>query len=157
MNKNTPKKRQIGPPTPLYINGLLNPLAFNCHSYAWHNSKGDPSDPGNVYSPPFWDNDPYRDTGGYHMIPFSEANQVGDRLVYYAWDEKKQRPSATHSAIVVEVNSKGEATLVASKWGRDGLFIHHPRDIPTIYGLPNPTYRAPNGKIYQSRIYFRKN
>ena len=67
------------------------------------------------------------------------------------------RVSATHSAIVTKVNSSGQAVRVTSKFGQGPLATHHPRNIPTSYGSPNPTFVAPNGTTYQSRIYFRKN
>ena len=34
---------------------------YNCHSHAWHDKEGDPSDPGNEGLPPRWDNSPEDD------------------------------------------------------------------------------------------------
>jgi hypothetical protein len=91
------------------------------------------------------------------MIPFNSPNMVGDRVIYYAWDYKLNRPVATHSAIVTQVNKDGQATMLISKWGQGPLVLHHPRVIPASYGSVNPTYVGPNGIVYQSRIYFRRN
>jgi len=152
----------IGPETPLQNpDGSPNTGAYNCHSYAWEGSMGDPTDPANSSAVAAgitrWDNNPYKNTGGYKMIPFSAPNQVGDRVVYYAWDATSGRVSATHSAIVTKTNSSGQAVLLTSKFGKGHLATHHPRNIPASYGSPNPTFVAPNGITYQSRIYFRKN
>ncbi len=160
-NSNDKKINVIGSETPIQNpDGSLNSEAYNCHSYAWHGGKGDPLDPANsdlvTAGVTKWDQDPFKDTGGYKMIPFSAKNQVGDRVVYYAWDAKAGRVSATHSAVVSEVNSSGQAVKLTSKFGQGPLATHHPRNIPSSYGSTNPTYVAPNGKTYQSRIYFRK-
>lgn len=43
-----------------------------------------------------------------------------------------------------------------SKWGQDGVYTHHPRDVPAGYNSPgsNPTFES-NGKTYEARVYFR--
>ncbi len=153
---------QVGPETPIeYPGGAINTDAYNCHSYAWEGGMGDPLDPSNANlvskGVTKWDNNPFKNTGGYKMIPFSAKNQVGDRVVYYAWDATAGRVSATHSAIVSKINSSGQAIRLTSKFGQGPLATHHPRNVPASYGSPNPTFVAPNGTTYQSRIYFRKN
>ncbi len=152
----------IGPETPIQNpDGSPNTRAYNCHSYAWEGSMGDPSDPSNSYlvsnGITKWDNNSANNKGGYHKIPFSASNKVGDRVVYYAWDAKMGRAKATHSAVVTKVNSSGQAIQLTSKFGQGPLATHHPRNIPSSYGSPNPTFVAPNGNTYPSRIYYRKN
>ncbi len=149
------KIQPIRPPTPI-INpdGTLNPEAYNCHSFAWENSQGSPNDPENDPRLPKWDNDPTNNTQGYHPIPFSEANQVGDRVIYYQVD-KNGNIIPTHSAIVTKIDEHGFATQVMSKWGQYGVYLHSPRDVPASYADDAPTMQV-NGKEYPTRVYYRK-
>lgn len=161
IGKNYKGKIQTGAATPIMDKyGNPNPQAYNCHSFAWCNSLGDPKDPANQnlvqYGITRWDNDPTNNTGGYTALQFSDANQVGDRLIYYAWDSQLQKVVPTHSAVVTKVDATGNTIEVESKWGQGPRFTHHPRDVPRSYGAITPTFVAPGGKTYASRIYFRK-
>ncbi|MGY3793448.1 DUF6443 domain-containing protein [Aquimarina sp. 433] len=161
IGQNYKGKKQTGPPTPFFDkNGNINVNAYNCHSFAWCNSKGDPMDPSNkklvLAGITKWDNDPLNNTGGYKPLNFNDPNQVGDRLIYYQWDIKSQTIIPTHSAIVTAIDQYGNTIEVESKWGKSARYKHHPRDIPSSYGALTPTFVAPNGKTYPSRIYFRK-
>lgn len=162
IGKNYKGKTQTAPATPLVDeNGNPNTDAYNCHSYAWCNSLGDPKDPANQnlvkYGITKWDNDPTNNTGGYTPLQFDDPNHLGDRVIYYAWNKQSGKVEPTHSAIVTKVDKQGNTILVESKWGQAPRYQHHPRDIPTSYGATTPTFVAPDGKTYASRIYFRKN
>jgi hypothetical protein len=130
--------------------------AYNCHSFAWYNSQGDPNDAQTPPYAPKWDEDPLNNTGDYRALSFNEKNQVGDRVMYFNVDDKGN-VVPTHSAIVTKVDKNGNTIEVESKWGQDGVYIHHPRDVPDGYNQPgaNPTFEA-NGHVYESRVYFRK-
>ena len=146
----------ILPSTPILLpGGTFNPDAYNCHSYAWDNSQGDPTDPN--YDPriPKWDDDPLNNTRGYHPIPFSAPNQVGDRIIYYNVDQNGNLVP-THSAIVTQVDKDGFASQATSKWGQFGVYNHSPRDVPSTYGPDAPTMKV-NGVVYATRVYYRKN
>ncbi|PWV56447.1 DUF6443 domain-containing protein [Chitinophaga sp. S165] len=155
---------QTGSATPLYtydsygsITGFAKDAynAYNCHSFAWDNSKGDPKDKQNIEEAPKWDNDPLNNTGNYKALKFDEPNQPGDRVIYFNVD-KNGNVEATHSGVVTQVDAKGNTIEVESKWGQDGLYKHHPRDVPAGYNQPgaNPTFEV-KGKTYEARVYFR--
>ena len=129
----------------------------NCHSYTWHNSKGDPSDLRNALAPSDkWDNNPDDDTGGWREMDFNEANMPGDRILYYLYNPHTKKNEITHSATVISVDEEGNTLRVKSKFGSGQAKTHHPRDILGIYGKPTPTYVAYDGNTYISRQYFRK-
>jgi len=147
------------PATPIYnADGTINTDAYNCHSYAWDNSQGDPSDPANAEMVAAgvtkWDNDPLNNTDGYKPIPFDQANQPGDRVIYYAVD-KDGNVVPTHSAVVSKVDKNGNTTEVTSKWGQLGVYKLHPRDVPSSYSADAPTATTANGTTYATRVYYR--
>ncbi len=161
IDKNYKGKTKTAPATPFFDkNGNPNTSAYNCHSFAWCNSLGDPNDPVNQQLVKLgitrWDNNPTNNTGGYTPIQFNDTNQIGDRLIYYAWDNKLKKVIPTHSAVVTRIDQQGNTVEVESKWGQAPRFKHHPRDVPSGYGAISPTFIAPDGKTYASRIYFRK-
>ncbi|MHA4808472.1 DUF6443 domain-containing protein [Flavitalea flava] len=144
------------PPTPKYnFDGSNNGEAYNCHSYAWENSQGSQYDPENSPQWPKWDNDPTNNTQLYHPIAFNDPNQVGDRVIYYNVNSKGN-VVPTHSAIVSQVDKDGFATQVTSKWGQLGVYEHAPRDVPASYSPDAPTMTV-NGKVYPTRVYYRRN
>ena len=152
-------KKELAPATPIEnSDGTYNKDAYNCHSYAWENGKGDPLDPANAdfvrAGITRWDQDPTNNFSKAKALSFNAPNKVGDKLVYFAWDNDLKTVVPTHSAIVTKVVG-GRTVEVTSKWGQAPLYQHHPRDIPSIYGNTNPTFKAPDGKIYPSRIYYR--
>jgi hypothetical protein len=112
---------------------LPNPDAYNCHSYAFHDSKGDPTDPGNSRVSkdyPKWDESPSDDLGGYKQLGADEPNKSGDRVLYYVdtnndgqYNDGEPIP---HSAIVREVDKEGNTTVVEAKNGYDGMSKNHP-------------------------------
>lgn len=148
----------ILPATPKWITSpisnqlIINMNAYNCHSYAWENSMGDPSSPGNDIRWPKWDNDPTNNMGDYNPLPFKSPNQIGDRIVYYA--VVNGNLVLTHSGIVTGVDANGNATEITSKWGQGGVYKHHPRDVPASYGHDFPLLLL-NWKLYPSRVYYR--
>ena len=142
--------------TPKIINGKINKNAYNCHSYAWEDSKGDPTDKRNErivkYGVTKWDDNPDNNMGGYKQLKNSEPNKPGDRVIYYVDDNKngqydKGEPIG-HSAIVHKVDKEGNTTLVRSKMGENGISINHP-GAPGFYD----TFKFKSTK----RAYFRKN
>jgi hypothetical protein len=141
--------RAIGDKTPIFKNGFFidNPDAYNCHSYAWHNGLGDPTQDINKLPPvnkyPKWDEDPMDDAKEMaDPLTFSQTVQIGDRIIYF---DNNGKP--THSAIVTEVNELGLATRCTSKWGAGYLMDHHPRDVPDAYGTNRKYYRMKNKGI----------
>ena len=145
--------------------------AYNCHSLAWTDGAGDPSDPSNasiVGVLPRWDEDPMNNAAQCTELPFEASNKIGDRLVYFNEDAdlKTGIPTgeavATHSAIVVRVDECGNADLVISKWGQGPGFLHHPRDVPTgstkntgYNGTTEPQQQTSAGGTYVGRKYYR--
>lgn len=159
-----PKNPQPGTETPVYVydenqkvvrdeNG--NPVyapghenAYNCHSYAWENSQGDPSDPRNDPNVPKWDNNPDNNISDYTQLNSNDPNKKGDRVIYYTdangngkYDKGE---NIEHSAIVNTVDKNGYTTNVIGKMGQGGISINHPR-APGYYstdGNGNATNRA---------------
>ena len=142
--------------TPKIINGKINKNAYNCHSYAWEDSKGAPTDKRNErivkYGVTKWDDNPDNNMGGYKQLKNSEPNKPGDRVIYYVDDNKngqydKVEPIG-HSAIVHKVDKEGNTTLVRSKMGENGISINHP-GAPGFYD----TFKFKSTK----RAYLKKN
>jgi len=148
----------VGSPTPRVIGGAFNLSAYNCHSFAWSDGKGDPNDPANndiAKETPLWDQNPMNNAEVQSVeIPFDSPNQVGDRVIYFN-EGKSGKPEPTHSAVVVQIDEKGNAILVMSKWGERELLLHHPRDVPDIYSGDNPNATTSTGQPYQTRRYYR--
>ncbi len=111
---------------------------YNCHSYAWHNCEGDPTDPGNSY--PIskgmlgWDNDPTDDIieGSYYQK--SGSYNPNDKVIYYIdsnnnsiWDVGE---NIVHSAIIESVDPSGNIESLTSKWGQDGVYRHNLYNTP---------------------------
>jgi RHS repeat-associated protein len=155
--------------TPFTLNGngdITGPRdAYNCHSLAWTDGAGDPTDPANshiVSALPKWDNDPENNAAdGWVPLSFDEPNQVGDRVIYF--NEKKGEDGKlqgfvepTHSAVVVGVDECGNANLVISKWGGGPGFLHHPRDVPASYSEQESTAVTSENDTYSTRVYYRK-
>jgi RHS repeat-associated protein len=135
--------------------------AYNCHSYAWHDSKGDPTDPENKNLVDAgitkWDNNPSDDFDekGYSQIDFNENNVPGDRVIYYVDSngdgQYNSGEQVEHSAIVTGVNDNGYTTEVRGKMGQSGMSTNHP-NAPGYYS----TARTSGGNVKTSRAYFRK-
>lgn len=159
-----------GTETPLYYIGLdgrnyFNRNAYNCHSYAWHNSKGD-SNPGNkapcyqdLLAPQSkWDNNPADDIieQGAVQLGANDNNIPGDRLIYYS-DENgngmyDDGEYISHSAIVYTVDEEGYTTSVIAKMGEKGISVNHPRAEGYYETDTNPCTKE---KVNLSRAYFR--
>ncbi|MBP8600443.1 MAG: RHS repeat-associated core domain-containing protein [Candidatus Saccharicenans sp.] len=151
--------RIAGTATPVIIGNSFNKKAYNCHSYASHNSKGDPTDPRNAELVAVgvrkWDQNPDDDifSQGYRSLDPDAPNKPGDRVLYFVDSNgngkyDKGEP-IIHSAIVQEVDSQGNTTLVIGKMGEQEISINHP-NAPGYYDKANdkttPTLRN----------YFRK-
>lgn len=111
---------------------------YNCHSFATTGGAGDLFDPFLRESHPHWLNNPmHRLTNG----PFAQLQDwqrvhPGDVLVYRTDDGK-----VTHTGVVREVDAQGNPTLVESKFGILGRYLHEPFDVPVQYGGPAEYFR----------------
>ncbi len=135
--------------------------AYNCHSYAWHNSQGDPNPAQdniptlNGTSLPKWDNNPSDDIKQQNVrqLGSDENNLPGDIVIYYTdadgngWYDDGEYIS--HSAVVKTVDEEGYTTTVIGKMGRAEISENHP-NAPNYY---NKDIEGNN----TSRAYFRIN
>jgi hypothetical protein len=111
---------------------------FNCHSYSTTLGEGDLFDPFSRTGFPHWLNNPLHQltTGGYGRVAPDQRAHVGDVIVYRTEDGV-----VTHTGVVREVDPDGNPSLVESKFGALGLYLHDPFDIPDQYGGPAELYR----------------
>lgn len=131
--------------------------SYNCHSYAWHNSKGDKNpQKGDIPHAldgselPLWDNNPADDIKEQNarQLDPSEDNIPGDIVIYYTDKNSNNQYDdgefITHSAVVKTVDEEGYTTEVIAKDGDKCLVVGHP-DAPGYYKKDkdnNPTKRA---------------
>jgi len=132
--------------------------AYNCHSYAWHNSNGDANDQNNANDYPNaigltkWDNDPADDIKEQKVTQLdkSDNNQAGDKVIYFTDSngDGKYTPGETiaHSAVVTKVDQNGYTKEVTGKRGMQGISTNHP-------GAPG--YYPTNQGKKTTRAYFR--
>jgi RHS repeat-associated protein len=129
---------------------------YNCHSYAWDKSKGDPQDPSNkniVKVAPKWDNDPSNNIKEQHakQLSATDANLPGDKAIYYVDKNKdgkyEEGEVIVHSAVVSKVDKDGNTTQVTGKMGEDAIADNHP-DAPGYYKDDGEGHAT-------SRAYFR--
>ena len=147
-------------PTTLIFGGIkyANTNAYNCHSYAWHGGKGDPTPaPGDTRKVlgivlPKWDNSPADDIiekNAQQLTP-NENNIPGDIVIYYMDSDGsgmyENGEEIIHSAVVVEVDDEGYTTVVRAKCGESMISENHP-DAPYYYDRYKGTK--------PSRAYFR--
>jgi hypothetical protein len=134
--------------------------SYNCHSYAWHKSQGDPN-PATSDIPkingsylPRWDENPADDIKEQkaRQLGKNENNLPGDIVIYYTdyngngqYDDDEP---ISHSAVVKEVDEEGFTIVVIGKMGQGPISINHP-DAPDYYKIDE------NGKE-TSRAYFRR-
>ena len=155
LGKDKPITIKEGTSTIFFQNGRIidnemAKIAYNCHSYAWENSQGDPSDPKNRWLVKHgvlkWDEDPSNNMVGYTQLDFNSPNIIGDRVIYYYDSNQNGRydkdENIVHSAIVDAVDKEGNTTIVRAKMGQEGISYNHPR--------------AKNYYEGTSRAYFRK-
>jgi hypothetical protein len=138
-------------------NDIPNPAVFNCHYHSFGPNYILATRPG---YPKYVEN--------VDLTKFNKVTgniQVGDIVLYFVPNPSKVGVGIQHSAVVTEVDVNGYATKVSSKMGIYQILEHHPRDIPTDYGVNASTFTidipaTPNipasTKTYPSRIYFRK-
>ena len=149
------------------IDGEINPMAYNCHSFAWEESQGDPLDIRNaslVKSGVIkWDNNPDDNMQGFTQLSSDDPNQSGDRVIYYVDANNngryEQGEFIAHSAVVYQVDSQGYTKLVISKMGQSGISINHPC-APGFYEDVTIDVIMHNGskeikRVNTSRAYFR--
>nr|MBK9649946.1 RHS repeat-associated core domain-containing protein [Bacteroidota bacterium] len=132
-----------------------NKTTQNCHNFAWPTKDVCGTGQGTDCVTPNWDSEPSNNTTGFHTIGFNEPNKVGDRVVYMNYSEDDKKVVLTHSGIVTKVDKNGNAIEITSKWGGDGIYVHHPRDVPDGYSNDSPKATTPDGTTYQTRIYWR--
>ena len=111
---------------------VANREAYNCHAYAWHG--GNWKQGGAIF--PKWEDDPSRDVSRAQSLLPDEPNLVGDRIEYY-----NNMGQNTHSGIVTEVDSSGNAIRITSKWGEGPIYDHFPSDVPGKYGTVRRYFR----------------
>ena len=151
----------------LFYNKRSQKNAYNCHSYAWHNSQGDPTpQKGDLPEKPIfgetltrWDNNPADDIKEQNAIQLGkdENNIPGDIVIYYtdanANGQYDDGEFISHSAVVKTVDDEGYTQTVVGKLGQDGISENHP-DAPGYY---QETYNPETNKNEeQSRAYFRR-
>jgi hypothetical protein len=118
----------------LWREPIDDPAGCNCHSYALHDCKGDPSsDFDSHYGAPgpFWDNSNRNEIKNLQPIwqigdQFTPNPQIGDIVDY---------GNGEHSGKYTGV---GEVT---SKWGQTPVYRHSPEDVPSFYGPITGIYR----------------
>ena len=161
-NKDKPITVVTGTATPRLIsdpkNGkkVINTDAYNCHSFAWHDSLGDPTDPRNAIPVRLgatkWDNNPDDDLGEFIQLKPEENNELLDRMIKYVdvnGDGIFQiGEEAVHSALVQAVDKEGYTTSVVSKLGDREISENHP-NAPDFYNTNNKGASTKNA-------YFRK-
>ena len=59
--------------------------------------------------------------------------QVGDIVVYSAFDSTYNADKITHTGKIIEVKPDG-TIIVESKWGRLGRYKHKVNSVPSFYG-----------------------
>lgn len=113
-------KTKAGEATPRFnADGSVNSDAYNCHSFAYCDSLGDPYDPANSQSMadgyPLWDSDPYNNiVDCYSPLDFNAPNIVGDRVTYFKYDPNTKTVAATHSGIVTRIDANGRAVEITN-------------------------------------------
>ncbi len=149
------------------LNSMLK--VYNCHSYAWHNSQGDPDPALNDIPQSIlggfgfclfrWDNNPADDIKqqSARQLGNDENNISGDIVIYYTDTDANGRYDdgefISHSAVVKTIDKKGYTTEVIAKMGKCPISENHP-DAPGYYQKAyNP---ETNQKESQSRAYFRR-
>ncbi|HOY38818.1 MAG TPA: RHS repeat-associated core domain-containing protein [Bacteroidales bacterium] len=151
------KDKQVSPKTGTATpirnpDGTINTNAYNCHSYAWESSQGDPTDPRNTNlvqnGVTKWDNNPDNNMSSYTQLGANDPNQKGDRVIYYTDANGNGRydmgENIEHSAIVQTVDKNGNTATVIGKMGQAGISENHPT-APGYYVIDakgNPTSRA---------------
>ncbi len=117
---------------------------YNCHSYAWHNSRGDPTDTRNKNAPPRWDSFPDDDMRDATKLDPQAANKPGDVVVYGTDADKNGKlegKEIDHSAVVVKTDKDGNTERVEGKEGHSNITSHHPSDQNRAYGSDKEWYR----------------
>jgi hypothetical protein len=111
---------------------------YNCHSYATTGGQGDLFDPFLRESHPHWLNNPmHRLTNGpFAQLQAWQRVHPGDVIVYRSPDGK-----VTHTGVVRKVDEQGNPSLVESKFGVLGRYLHEPFDVPAQYGGPAEYFR----------------
>lgn len=136
---------------------IPNKNAYNGHSYAWCNTKGDPDDPSNKNIKdifPLWDNDPTNNIKELNakQLGSDEDNIVGDRVIYYDDENKNGQWDAGehiyHSAIVYKVED-GYTVEVDSKLGFEGISKNHPRAPGFFNNWSRAYFRIPEDKLLE--------
>ncbi|MES2112839.1 MAG: DUF6443 domain-containing protein [Bacteroidota bacterium] len=138
-----------------WLNPDNNKNCYNCHSFAFHNSQGDPANNPKAVKDgqPKWDDHPEKDVNkkGVHQLGSKENNKAGDRVIYYVDSNKDGKyengEEIIHSAIVTKVDKSGNTIEVAAKLGQEGIADNHP-DAPGYYNEDIKGQQT-------SRAYFR--
>lgn len=164
-NKSQPITKKAGTETPAFIRNSRGEIigfqpnakqAYNCHSYAWHKSSGDISDPENSLliqnGITKWDNNPADDIKSTQAKQLSnqDPNKTGDIVIYFLDNNNNGKYDdgefIEHSAVVKDVDKDGNTITVIGKMGEDAISENHPAA---------PGYYQTDGDKKVSRAYFR--
>ncbi len=138
---------------------VTNPNQYNCHSYAFCNSMGDPSDVNNRIAvklgAPRFVVQPFKQIRrDYVSLDFSEANYPGDRVIYYidsnGNNEFDEGEFISHSAIVTKVDEDGNTVEVAGKLGAYSISFNHL--VAPGYYETDVTSISPDGQIVKGLV-----
>lgn len=110
---------------------------FNCHSFSLTGGQGDLFDTFSRPGYPHWLNNPMSEltTGNYGLVAPTQRVHPGDVIVYV------KDGAVTHTGVVREVDANGNPSLIESKFGALGLYLHDPYDVPGEYGAPEQIFR----------------
>ena len=145
-----------GTETPISEYRANNSTVYNCHSFAWEETNGDPLDPRNASLVSIgayrWDNTLDNNMAGFEQLDINEPNKKEDRVLYYVDSNHNGKYDLgeviEHSAVVWEVDRNGNTKIVVSKLGQGGISFNHPR-ADGFYNF------SPSTKSNTSRAYFR--
>lgn len=114
---------------------------YNCHAFAVTGAQGDLFDPFMRESHPHWLNNPMHRllSGDFARLADDQRVRPGDVIVYRKGDK------VTHTGVVRAVDRDGNPSLIESKYGTLGRYLHEPFDVPAIYGAPAEFFRPQAG------------
>jgi hypothetical protein len=139
-------------------------ILYNCHSFAFHSSLGDPTDQRNEYpisqGRTRWDNNPDDDLlESYQALDIDADSQIGDRVIYFddtnqdgLWTEGEK---ILHSAVVNNVDEEGNVLTIAQKMGEGPLAEAAPNYSGYEVVIDSSEF-GQYREITTTRAYFRK-
>ena len=110
----------------------------NCHAHTFTGDMGDLRDPFMRTGQPRWLLTPLYQLahGGWARLADTQRVHPGDVVLY-----RDARGEVTHTGIVRAVDPAGNPSLVESRFGAWGVYLHRPHDVHPQYGEPVEFYR----------------